>query len=117
MYNANSAPLQKENSILAKSIMFAKNDACLIVSGFILLYLLQIIYYLFLHPLHNVPGPFLARFSGMWKHIRYFRSSWHIDTLELHERYGPVARIAPNEVSFVDPRALTLGETETDWIR
>lgn len=31
---------------------------------------------------------------------------WHDDILELHERYGPVVRIAPNEVSFVDKAAL-----------
>ncbi|KAH6670576.1 cytochrome P450 [Halenospora varia] len=71
-----------------------------------LLYLTQIIYYLSLHPLHKIPGPFLAQFSSIWKNGRYFRSTWHRDILELHDKYGPVVRIAPNEVSFVDAKAL-----------
>ncbi|PMD42183.1 hypothetical protein L207DRAFT_377650, partial [Hyaloscypha variabilis F] len=60
-----------------------------------------------IHPLSKIPGPFSAKFSGVWKNVRYFRSTWHTDILELHDKYGPVVRIAPNEVSFVDATALS----------
>jgi hypothetical protein len=65
-----------------------------------------IFYRLFLHPLAHVPGPFIARFTGLWRTRRYFKGTWYDDILELHKVYGRVVRIAPNEVSFVDGKAL-----------
>lgn len=70
------------------------------------MYATKVAYDIFLHPLHKVPGPFLARFSQLWRNIRYFRGTWLDDVVHLHEEYGPVVRIAPNEVSFVDKAAL-----------
>ena len=69
-------------------------------------YLLQVSYYILLHPLSTVPGPFLAKFSNLWINIRYIRGSWHEDILAVHQQYGDVVRITPNEVSFVDVQAL-----------
>ncbi|CCF33894.1 benzoate 4-monooxygenase cytochrome P450 [Colletotrichum higginsianum] len=40
------------------------------------------------HPLHQFPGPFTARFSNPY------------ELLKLHQKYGPVVRVAPNELSF-----------------
>ncbi|KUL81462.1 hypothetical protein ZTR_09860 [Talaromyces verruculosus] len=51
--------------------------------------LLTALYNLILHPLRKVPGPFLAR----------------LRIKEAHERYGPVIRIAPNELHFASPTA------------
>lgn len=73
---------------------------------FLLYWLLDIAYNCTFHPLRNVPGPRLAKFSESWRQIRYFRGSWHTDILDVHRRYGAVVRIAPNEVSFVDTAAL-----------
>lgn len=70
------------------------------------LYLLRAGYYCFFHPLHAIPGPWLARFSKSWINIHYFRGSWLDDVIGLHQKYGPVVRIAPDEVSFVDESAL-----------
>ncbi|CAI7613738.1 unnamed protein product [Penicillium pancosmium] len=42
----------------------------------------------------------------MWRNIRYFRGTWHDDVVALHQKYGKVVRIAPDEVSFVDEIAL-----------
>ena len=67
---------------------------------------LDIVYNCTLHPLRNVPGPFLAKFSQSWRNIRYFRGSWHEDIVQLHRQYGDVVRIAPNEISFVNVAAL-----------
>jgi hypothetical protein len=67
---------------------------------------LVIFYRLYLHPLAHVPGPFVARFTGLWRTRRYFKGTWYDDILNLHKTYGRVVRIAPNEVSFVDGEAL-----------
>ena len=104
----NALPLDYERpGGFAQFITFAKENTNLVFAILIFLYLVQVVYYTFFHPLRKVPGPVFARFSGAWRNIRYFRSTWHEDILELHEKYGPVVRIAPNEVSFVDPKALT----------
>lgn len=57
------------------------------------------------HPLARVPGPFLAKFTGLWRTAHYFRGTWHDDILALHRRYGPVVRVAPDELSIVDAAA------------
>lgn len=64
-------------------------------------------YRLFFHPLKNVPGPFLARITELWRTSKYFKGTWHTDILELHRRYGSVVRISPNEVSVVHPDLVT----------
>lgn len=67
----------------------------------------QIIYSILFHPLRNVPGPFFAKFTELWRTSRYLAGNWHYDICELHRKYGPVVRLSPNEVSFVDKEALT----------
>lgn len=78
--------------------------------SFLLLLLLGLIisrlYQAFFTPLAKVPGPFLAKFTRGWQIWRYYQGNWHKDIEWLHEKYGPVVRIAPNEVSFVDHGAL-----------
>jgi hypothetical protein len=68
--------------------------------------LVHIVYNTAFHPLGKIPGPRLARVTGLWRTSRYFRGSWLDDIVKLHRTYGPVVRIAPNEVSFVDELAL-----------
>jgi len=70
-------------------------------------YSVSTLYSIFLHPLRRVPGPFLAKFTELWRTSKYFRGNWHSDILELHAKYGPVVRVAPNEVSIVDRHGLT----------
>jgi hypothetical protein len=64
----------------------------------ILFVLSTIIYRVIFHPLSRVPGPRLAGISTLWLayHVRQGKSAtWEP---ELHKKYGPVVRIAPNEV-------------------
>lgn len=68
--------------------------------------LAQVIYRFCLDPLRHIPGPTAARFTELWRTRRYALGWWHQDILDLHEKYGPVVRIAPNEISFVDKDAL-----------
>lgn len=54
-------------------------------------------------PLRKVPGPFLASISQLWivKQQRGLQRP-HVD-LNLHRKYGPIVRIAPNEVLVSSP--------------
>ena len=53
----------------------------------------------------GVPGPFLAAFS-CWYRAFYanVRRNWHAKLVELHEEYGPIVWISPDEVSVSDPK-------------
>lgn len=64
------------------------------------------VYNAYLHPLRKVPGPFLASITELWRTTKYASGQWHQDILDLHRKYGPVVRVSPNEVSFVDQTAL-----------
>lgn len=79
------------------------------------------LYRLCLHPLAGFPGPVEAKLSGTWRDRRYWRGTWHDDILQAHERYGPIVRIAPNELSVVDEQATKQlyghgsKSVKTDW--
>lgn len=63
------------------------------------------LYNLTLHPLAAFPGPTLWRSTR----LAYMFSLWsgrsHHHFKGLHDRFGPVVRVAPNELSFADPAA------------
>ncbi|KAG4430968.1 hypothetical protein IFR05_013555 [Cadophora sp. M221] len=66
------------------------------------------LYYLasaLLAPLRSIPGPFWARFTRWWKFIEIYHGGFEKTNIELHSKYGPVVRIAPNEYSIDDPEA------------
>lgn len=54
----------------------------------------------------SYPGPFFAKFSDLW--LGYVSKMGHRSEVvhEVHKRYGPVVRIAPNHISIADPEAL-----------
>ncbi|KAI1823870.1 putative cytochrome P450 monooxygenase [Xylaria intraflava] len=63
------------------------------------------IYNILFHPLRKFPGPLLHRMTvlpSVAYHI-YGRLPFHVR--ELHQRYGPVVRVAPNELVFCSPQA------------
>jgi hypothetical protein len=67
----------------------------------VLLSLVAVAFYrLFIHPLADIPGPKLAAVSNVWqaRHVRDGRARELGKTL--HEQYGPVVRVGPNEVWF-----------------
>ncbi|KAI1738863.1 cytochrome P450 [Xylaria scruposa] len=64
-----------------------------------------VLYQCVFSPLAAFPGPLAAKLSKGWRAYVSYRGRWHRDLLDLHQRYGPVVRIGPNELSIGDPDA------------
>ncbi|KAH6605889.1 hypothetical protein Trco_005042 [Trichoderma cornu-damae] len=62
-------------------------------------------YNVFLHPLRKFPGPLINRASVLPKLYFLSRGRLVYHVKDVHTKYGPVVRIAPNELAFTDPRA------------
>ncbi|KAI0265868.1 high nitrogen upregulated cytochrome P450 monooxygenase 2 [Gloeopeniophorella convolvens] len=54
------------------------------------------------HPLAGYPGPLLARTSKIWGAVLSARGTMHTCYKDLHDRYGDVVRVGPNELSIRD---------------
>lgn len=65
----------------------------------------NVVYNIFFHPLRRYPGPWLMRASRIGYCYRQIRGTLPFDMLDLHQKYGTVVRIAPNELAFADPAA------------
>ncbi|KAI0407176.1 cytochrome P450 [Xylaria palmicola] len=55
------------------------------------------------HPLYRLPGPRVSAFSNIPYSRMFLGGRQPYEILALHEKYGPVVRVAPNEVSFSSP--------------
>ena len=53
--------------------------------------------------LAHIPGPFLAKFTDLWRLLTVRRGDSHDAYLALHKRYGDFVRIGPNCVSISRP--------------
>jgi len=56
--------------------------------------------------LHSIPGPFLARFSDLWRLIGMWTGHHELTLHELRRQYGSVVRIGPNVLSISDPEVI-----------
>ncbi|OJK04767.1 hypothetical protein ASPACDRAFT_1851729 [Aspergillus aculeatus ATCC 16872] len=62
--------------------------------------LAHVLYSYYFHPLARYPGPFLAHFTNVWKFASFLHGQHHLTEEKLHQRYGPIVRVAPNWLSF-----------------
>jgi cytochrome P450 len=62
-------------------------------------------YNAYLHPLRRYPGPLLWRSFRFPYVIATHRGELHKRFTEFHTKYGPIVRVAPNELSYADSRA------------
>lgn len=60
----------------------------------------------FFDGLRGVPGPFICRLTSLWTYYHSYIGDECSQINELHKTYGPVIRVAPNEVSISDGAAL-----------
>ncbi|USP82213.1 Cytochrome P450 [Curvularia clavata] len=76
------------------------------IAAIVLSYVITLgLYRLTIHPLAKIPGPRIAALTSwyeiyydVWQGGQYFRK-----IREMHQIYGPIVRISPNEVHFNDP--------------
>ncbi|KAI0009516.1 cytochrome P450 ClCP1 [Xylariaceae sp. FL0662B] len=62
--------------------------------------LVTIVYNLFFHPLRSFPGPILFRATTLMKGYHMIAGDLQFQVKSFHDKYGPVVRITPNELSF-----------------
>lgn len=63
------------------------------------------VYNIWLHPLSRYPGPLLWRASRLPFLSSFIQGRLPHDIKKLHEQYGDIVRLAPDELSFIDPAA------------
>ena len=68
--------------------------------------LLRCLYRVYLHPLSRVPGPVIAKCTSLWLSYHSYIGDECATIRKLHERYGPVMRVAPNDVDIAEGEAL-----------
>ncbi|KAF5672609.1 cytochrome P450 monooxygenase [Fusarium circinatum] len=69
-------------------------------------------------PLRSYPGPFLARWTNLWRlyQVQTQRYQWTIK--DLHNKYGPVVRIGPNLLDLDYPELIkTIYSTDGKWCK
>jgi cytochrome P450 len=71
----------------------------------VLYFILSVIYNRYFHPLRDYPGPFLASTTRLPYITAYVQGTGPQFVRALHDRYGNVVRIAPDELSFRDVTA------------
>ena len=78
------------------------------IFGLILIAVLSSVYLLrcLLSPLNKIPGPALAKYTSWILKWHEFHANRTRYIHALHLRYGPVVRIAPNEVAFASQGAV-----------
>ncbi|KAF7531228.1 hypothetical protein G7054_g9085 [Neopestalotiopsis clavispora] len=64
-----------------------------------------LVYNIWLHPLAKYPGPFLWRAFRLPFLLSFIKGQLPHDIKKFHEQYGDIVRLAPDELSFVDPAA------------
>ncbi|KAF9884303.1 hypothetical protein FE257_001881 [Aspergillus nanangensis] len=64
-----------------------------------------IIYRLFFHPLARFPGPKLNAVSALPGIIALLKGRLPLENKILHDQYGPVVRVSPNELAFNSAQA------------
>ncbi|KAK1992518.1 hypothetical protein LX36DRAFT_533340, partial [Colletotrichum falcatum] len=69
-------------------------------------------------PLNQYPGPWLARYTNLWRLWAVRSGDYHLKIKELHEVYGSVVRIGPNTLDCDDPELkTTIYNTHGDYVK
>ncbi|KAI1360188.1 cytochrome P450 [Xylaria arbuscula] len=97
-------PIYNTSSPDADSVSLRKATTTVLLIGVTYCVLISI-YRVTLHPLAKYPGPKLAAVTRLW-HSYHLCAGDIVSVLSrAHETYGPVLRIAPDEVLFTSSRA------------
>ncbi|KAE8354975.1 cytochrome P450 [Aspergillus coremiiformis] len=77
----------------------------LALAGWLSYHVLLAIYNVFFHPLRGYPGPKRYAASQLVNVYHIVKGDGCKRTAELHEQYGEVVRVGPNELSYISPSA------------
>ena len=69
--------------------------------------ILTVLYALVLSPLKHIPGPFLAKFTNLWRFFSVLSRTPEKQQLQMHDRWGSAVRLGPNMVSISDPAMIS----------
>ncbi|KAI1262386.1 putative cytochrome P450 [Xylariaceae sp. FL1019] len=72
----------------------------------VLITIVTMLYNAFMHPLRKFPGPFSHRVSVIPRAVYQMRGALAFHVAELHNQYGDVVRVAPNELAFSSLQAV-----------
>ena len=93
---------------ISLDVLSLRAVAPLLLGAYVLYTACWIIYIRHFHPYRDVPGPYLASISTWW---RWYAVRYSVESKlhhALHEKYGPLVRIAPYEVSVADAHAIDI---------
>ncbi|ROW17750.1 hypothetical protein VPNG_00689 [Cytospora leucostoma] len=99
---ASDETISPTRAILAGTLPFFISWWFIIIPGVIFV---RALYRRYASPLRKYPGPWLASTTRLWKVISTASTRTHLEHIELHKKYGPIVRIAPDEVSLSSPEA------------
>jgi cytochrome P450 len=73
----------------------------------------------FISSARSIPGPKSSRLSRLWFYRKVRDGSFHLENIALHEKYGPVVRVAPGFFSISQPDKTVYGIaskfSKSDW--
>jgi hypothetical protein len=69
-------------------------------------FLSRVVYRLTFHPLAHVPGPLLWKITSLYLHYHAYIGDEPSVIHVAHLKYGPLVRVAPNEVDISDADAI-----------
>jgi hypothetical protein len=94
--------MRSENPIKTTSVFNV--TALLLVLA--LIFLARSLHTVFKPGLRKLPGPILARFSGLYRLSLVYAGRAPYEYRKMHQQYGPIVRIGPSHVSVSDPAAI-----------
>ncbi|KAM5349257.1 hypothetical protein ACJ41O_005764 [Fusarium nematophilum] len=87
-----------------------------VVQGVVGLIVACVLYELFLSPLRQIPGPFLAKFTDFYRAALTHLGNVDGKKREWHKRWGSAVRVGPNAVSISDPDLIkVIYTTKNPW--
>jgi hypothetical protein len=93
-------------SLTAVTALFSFANLILLTSILAIYEIGWIVYARYFHPLSRIPGPWLASVSRVWYMVQIARGDMERTQRRLHAQYGPLIRIAHNEVACAAPDAI-----------
>ncbi|CAG9950703.1 unnamed protein product [Clonostachys rosea f. rosea IK726] len=58
--------------------------------------------------LRAIPGPYWAGYTGLWRAWQVYKGDFQHQSIALHQKYGPLVRIGPNQISIADSSAIKI---------